>query len=283
MTSITFGPTGISLNVATGGSHLDEAAEVEALGYSTIWLPGGQLDSLDRITEVVQATDTIQVAPGIIPTEVYPSAAVAALYAELETSHPGRFVVGLGGPQQRRSLSALNAYLDRLDAADPPVPVGRRLLAAIGPRKLELARDRFAGAVPLLVTPQYTADARQILGTDSTLVISQFVVLDPDPASARRTARGPLTFLLGGGIPGYVSAMLRMGFTQDDVDQLSDRLVDSVVGWGDDEAIVARVNEHLRAGADQVVLSVLNKDGQPTPIEVARRLAGLLVQANLSS
>lgn len=283
MTSITLGPAGISLNVSTAGSHLDEAAEVEALGYSTIWLPGGQLDSLDRIAEVVRATDTIPVAPAIIPSEVYLSAAVAALYAELETSHPGRFVVGLGGPQQRRSLSALNAYLDRLDAADPPVPVGRRMLAAIGPRKLELARDRFAGAVPLLVTPHYTAGARQILGTASTLVISQFVVLDPDPAAARRTARGTLSFLLGGGIPGYVTAMLRMGFSQDDVEQLSDRLVDAVVAWGNEDAVTARVEEHLRAGADQVLLSVLNEDGQPTPIEVARRLAGRLVQVNLSS
>ncbi len=273
MTSIKLGPTGFTLDVVADGSHLDDAAELEQLGYSTIWLPGGQLDSLDRIAEIVRATTTVQVAPSIIPPDVYSSAAVATLYAELEGSDPGRFVVGLGGPQQRRSMSALNAYLDRLDTADPPVPVGRRILAAIGPRKLQLARDRFGGAVPLLVTPQYTADARQILGTDSTLVISQPVVLDRNPESARRTARGMLSFLLGGTIPGYVAAMLRMGFSQNDVDQLADRLVDAVVVWGDEDAIAARIDEHRRAGADQVALSVLTAAGGPTPIEVARRLA----------
>ena len=95
----------------------------------------------------------------------------------------GRFVLGLGGPQTARPLARLETYLDELD-----VPADRTLLAALGPKKLEMARRRAAGAIALLVTPDYTAQARAILG-DAVLVISQFVVLDTDPDSARRTAR----------------------------------------------------------------------------------------------
>lgn len=107
---------------------------------------------------------------------------------------PGRFVAGLGGPQVPRPLRPLNDYLDQLDQGEPPVPAGRRILAALGPRKLEVARERAAGAVLLLVTPGYTRAARSILGSGAALVISQLVVLDTDAARAREAARGSLRF-----------------------------------------------------------------------------------------
>ena len=268
---LDLGPFGIALNVTADRAYLDHAAEVEQLGYSTIWLPGGQIDRLDRIADLVGATTKITVASGIIPLDVYQADAVAQLYA---ATAPGRFVVGLGGPQKAaRPLRALHEYLDELDHADPPVPVERRILAALGPRKLEIARDRFAGAVPMLVTPGYTRTARQVLGADSTLIVSLPVVLDTDATRARATARGPLTFLSG--VRGYADNFVRMGFTDAEVSGLGDRLVDALVAWGDAAAIAARVDEHLDAGADQVVLSAVNEGSQPGPIEVAREFSAL--------
>lgn len=264
------GPVGISLNISPDETYLDEAARLESLGYSAIWLRGGQIDSLDRISAVVRATDSIPVATGIIPVGVYDSSAVAQLHADLQITAPDRFVVGLGGPQVPRPLRALNEYLDRLDRFDPPVPAERRILAALGPRKLELARDRAAGAVLLLVTPDYTAEARRVLGPHATLVVSLMTVLGADAAQARETARVPLRFLSGVG--GYATNFVRMGFGADDIAGLSDRLVDDLVAWGDADAIVARVHSHLAAGADHVVVSELGA----RPDEAARQLARLL-------
>ena len=275
MSKLDLGPVGVALNVLADDRHLDEAAELEELGYSTIWLPGGQIDYLGRIAEIVRATSTIPVGSAIIPLDVYEPGKVTEFYAELQASAPDRFVVGLGGPQQPRPLHALNDYLDKLDQAEPPVPARRRLLGALGPRKLELARDRSAGAIALLVTPAYTSAARHILGDQSTLVIDQMLVLDTDATRARQTARGPLQFLSG--IDGYRTNFARMGFTDADIADLSDRLVDELVSWGDVDMIAARINEHRNAGADQVALTVLAEGDQPGPIEVARQLAGRLL------
>src|ERR1700685_3658981 len=162
MSKLSLGPVGITLNVSADDTYLKEAAEAEELGYSAIWLPGGQIDSLDRIAKIVGGTRSVPVVPGITPLDVYRAAAVVQLYTQLQASAPDRFVVGLGGPQQPRPLGPLNDYLDELDRAEPPVPAGRRILAALGPRKLELARDRSAGAIPLLVTSAYTSAARQL-------------------------------------------------------------------------------------------------------------------------
>src|SRR6266436_2862343 len=191
MSKLSLGPVGIALNVSADGTYLKEAAEAEELGYSAIWLPGGQIDSLDRIAKIVGATTSVPVIPGIIALDVYSAAAVVQLYAQMQASAPERFVVGLGGPQRPRPLRPLNDYLDELDRTEPPV------LAALGPRKLELARDRAAGAVALLVTPAYTRQARRILGGQPTLIISQMLVLDTNAARARQAARVPLSFLSG--------------------------------------------------------------------------------------
>jgi probable F420-dependent oxidoreductase len=274
MSKLSLGPVGMALNVSADDSYLKEAAEVEQLGYAAIWLPGGQIDRLDRIASIVGATTSVPVIPGIIPLDVYPAAAVVQLYAQLQASAPDRFIAGLGGPQRPRPLRPLNDYLDELDRAAPPVPAGRRILAALGPRKLELARDRAAGAVPLLVTPAYTRQARRILGDESTLIISQMLVLDTDAARARQAARRPLSFLSG--VRGYQASFARMGFTDRDIAGLSDRLVDELVIWGSADRITARISEHLDAGADQVALTVLSQDGQPGPIEAARELANSL-------
>jgi probable F420-dependent oxidoreductase len=270
MSKLSIGPIGIALNVSDDDSYLKQAAELEDLGYSTIWLPGGQIDRLDRIAAVIGATTSVPVGSAIIPVDRFGPGAVAELYARTG----GRFIVGLGGPQQPRPLRGLNDWLDRLDRSEPPVPAGARILAALGPRKLELAARRAAGAIPLLVTPAYTAWARSILGERATLVINQMVVLDTDPAEARETARGPLRFLSG--VSGYRAGFARMGFAAADIGTLSDHLVDELVTWGRATDIGARVSEHLEAGADQVALTVLSRDGQPDLAQAARLLADAL-------
>ncbi|HEY3718181.1 MAG TPA: TIGR03620 family F420-dependent LLM class oxidoreductase [Jatrophihabitantaceae bacterium] len=264
--------TGIAIDIHADGSHRDTAAELERLGYHTLWVPGGQLDRLDRVSELLAATDSIQVATGIVALGVHAPAEVAAIYAELTERYPGRFVLGVGGPQQRRSLAALGDQLTELDAHG--VPAHDRLLAALGPRKVAIARRRTAGAIVLLVTPEFTAQVRSELGEGSILVADQFVVVDIVADRARAAVREPLAFLAT--VAGYRAAFRRMGFTDADADQASDRLVDAVSVWGDVDDIAARVTAHRAAGADQVVLSVLSTDGGPKPLHAAELLANRL-------
>jgi probable F420-dependent oxidoreductase len=270
MSKLGLGPVGVALNVSD--TYLAEAAEAERLGYSAVWLPGGQIDDLGRLADLVRATTAVPVASSIISLDVYSPEAVTGFCAQLEASAPGRFVPGLGGPQTPRPLRALNAFLDRLDQAEPPVSAQRRLLASLGPRKLELARDRCAGAIVLLVTPAYIGAARQVLGDQAALVVDQMLVLDADAGRARQTARGPLRFLSG--LPGYRASFVRMGFTESEIDGLSDRLVDELVIWGDPDMATERIGQQLQAGADHIMLQVLSQGGQPGPIEAARSLAG---------
>jgi probable F420-dependent oxidoreductase len=257
--------------VGEGRGFVDAAVALEAMGYATIWLTGGPLASLDQIAQVVEATERVTVATGILSVDRFPADDVAALYHRLEGSHPGRFVVGLGGAHGARPLPTLAAYLDRLDEAG--VPAGRRVMAALGPRMLDLARDRAAGVLPVLVTPEYTADARARLGDDTTLAIEQLLVLESDADRARALARQPLGFLASA--PGYQRSFRRMGIADEDVAGLRDGLVDAVVPWGDTDTVVAHLRRHLDAGADHLAISpVTGSDAQP--LDEWRRLADAL-------
>lgn len=254
-TTTSLGPIGY----ATGPAPADAAA-LEAAGARTLWLAGGSIDRLDRLTGLLDGTRDAVVVPGIVPTGVHPAHAVAALHADGARRHPGRFLTGLGAPQQPRALGALESYLDELDAADPPVPRPERLLAALGPRKLALARDRFAGAVTLLVTPEHTADARAALGPDRLLAVMLPTVVLPTAGlpthPATDAARAQLLEMLGFllRVPGYRANARRLGFTDDEIDTVADRLVDAVTAQGTPDDVAARVAEHHAAGADHVVL-----------------------------
>jgi probable F420-dependent oxidoreductase len=255
------GRYGVALTVT---DDLEEHARaVEGWGYSAIWVAGGQLATLDPLLRILRATTRVAVVPGIIPLDVHGPAAIAELYAEAERIAPGRLVVGLGG--QAGGIAALTSALDELDAA---VPLERRLLAALGPRKLDLARERFGGAVTLLVDPGYTVWARKRLGAGPTLVVDQMVVLDEDPAAARAAAREPLSFLST--VPGYAAAFSRMGFSDTEIGGMSDGLVDAAFAWGGLDRVVARLREQEAAGAAHVVIGPL---GGPGELETAERLA----------
>jgi probable F420-dependent oxidoreductase len=247
------GATHTALTTAEPEVAVATATELEELGYATLWLAGGQGNNLPRITEVVRGTSRIQVASGILSVDQVPSAEVATAYADLPA---GRFVVGLGGAHGARPLGTLNAYLDEIDAA---VPAADRILSALGPKMLELARDRASGAYPYLVTPDYIASAREILGAGKQLAVLLNVVAEADAAAAREAVRGAgLRFLTG--MPAYAANLRRMGFSDGDIADLSDRLVDGVSVWGDFDTVVARLGEYRAAGADQVVVQL---DGLP--------------------
>jgi probable F420-dependent oxidoreductase len=256
MTTIDLGPTGAVLSPGDDG-FVETAVELERLGFRTIWVTGGPLATLTQIADVVAATSSARIASAIIPVDRFGSVEVADLYAELERDHPGRFVLGLGGAHGADPLATLNAYLDRLDGAVPP---GRRVMAALGPKMLDLARDRAAGALPVLVTPDYVRTVKAAL-PDTTLAVEQLVVLDTDPGTARAAARIPLGFL--GQVPAYQSSFRRMGFADDDIATLGDPLVDGVVAWGDATAIAARVTALREAGADHVAVSIVSSAPQP--------------------
>ncbi|MEW2407181.1 LLM class F420-dependent oxidoreductase [Streptomyces griseoviridis] len=260
------------------GELAEAAAELEDLGFGAVWLGG---NSAARHAEpLVAATSKLVVGTSIQSIWQYDAEESAAAFAELESAHPGRFVLGLGvshaklAEQYRRPYSALVGYLDALDAAG--VPADRRLLAALGPKTLELSRDRAAGAIPYLVTPEHTAYARGILGVSPLLAPELMVVMEPDPATARALAREALASYLS--LPNYTKNFLRHGFTEDDLaDGGSDRLIDTVFAWGDDSTIRARVAEFQEAGADHLALQLIDANPRDSlPRAGWRRLAALL-------
>jgi probable F420-dependent oxidoreductase len=260
------------------GELADTAAELEQLGYGAVWLGGSS--AARHAVPLIEATSTLAVGTSIQSIWQYDAAESAASFAELEAAHPGRFLLGLGvshaklADQYRRPYSALVSYLDALDTAG--VPAEGRLLAALGPRTIELARDRSAGSIPYLVTPEHTARSREILGETPLLAPELKVVLETDPTLARTLAREALAPYLG--LPNYTDNFLRNGFTEADLaDGGSDRLVDAVFAWGEETQIRTRIDEFIDAGADHVALQVVDGTSHDSlPRESWRRLASLL-------
>lgn len=262
---------------AGAAERVEAAAELERLGYGALWL-GGNTAARDA-APLIGATGRIVVGTSIQSIWEHKASEAAAGFAELEVSHPGRFVLGLGvshaplAPGYRRPYSTMVGYLDELDRAG--MRSGHRVLAALGPKMLDLSRDRAAGAIPYLVTPEHTAQARERLG-DGPLLAPEFkVVLDADPSRARATARAYLAMYLK--LPNYTKNLLTLGFTDADVsDGGSDRLIDSVFGWGDEATVRARIDAFHDAGADHVALQLVEDDTTRLPREGWRRLAALL-------
>ena len=260
------------------GERAEAAAELAELGFGAIWLGGNS--SAANAAPLLEATSRIAVGTSIQSIWDHEPGAAAASFADLNAAHPGRFVLGLGvshakiADRYRRPYSALVAYLDALDEAG--VPAEGRVLAALGPKTIELARDRAAGSIPYLITAEQTAQSRELLGEAPLLAPELKVVLESDPAKARSVARGYLAIYLG--LPNYTNNFLRNGFTEDDLlDGGSDRLIDAVYAWGTDEQIRARIDEFIEAGADHVALQIV--DGGPRydlPRGAWRRLASLL-------
>jgi probable F420-dependent oxidoreductase len=268
---------------AGGEASVDVAAELEDLGYGALWSSGGFDPGLSpRFGRLLSATRHATVASGIVSIWVASPEEVSGGVADLEATYPGRFLLGLGASHApivenyARPYSKMVEYLDALDSSRSVVTKDRRVLAALGPRMLKLAAERSAGAHPYFVPAQHTARAREILGSGPLLAPEVTVVLERDPAQARRLAR---TFTEGYlALPNYANNLRSLGFDDDDLAGAgSDRLVDAVVGWGDVSAVADHVRAHLDAGADHVCVQVVSAGRESFPLTEYRELAPALL------
>jgi probable F420-dependent oxidoreductase len=287
MTTLTgAGVWAASLRYGDPAAAADAAAELEALGYTAAWLPDVGGDLFPAVENLLAATSSLTVATGILNLWMHEPADAAAEHARLTAIHGSRFLMGIGvshGPfinltepgRYTKPLARMQEFLDGLDSAPTPVAVEDRVLAALGPKMLELARARTAGSHPYLVTPEHTAVAREALGPGKLVAPEQAVVLETDPAAARAIARAHLAVYLG--LPNYTNNWKRFGFTDDDLaDGGSDRLVDAFVAWGGEDVIVDRVQAHRDAGADHVCVQVLTDNPMDLALAGWRELAPLL-------
>jgi len=253
------------------------AAEIEELGYGALWYPEAVWkESFSVAALVLSWTNRLVVASGI--TNIYARDATSAASGSktLADAYPGRFVLGLGcsheplvqmrGHVYGRPVSTMRAYLDAMDSAPymahEPAEPAPRLLAALGPRMLDLAAERTAGAHPYFVPVEHTAFARERLGPEPFLAVEQSVILDNDETRAREVARPFAAFYVEA--DNYRRNLLRLGWAEAELaDGGSDRLLEAVVAYGDEAAIRDRVRAHLEAGADHVCIQVLpNTDAQ---------------------
>jgi probable F420-dependent oxidoreductase len=275
------------LRYGDAGLIAEAAAELDELGYNAIWIPDVGGDVLGSVETLLRSTPRIVVATGILNVWMQDPAEVARRRASWSADWQRRFVLGLGvshAPlidhghpgRYQKPFSKMVEFLDALDAAEVPFPADARVLAALRPRMLGLARDRAAGVHPYFVPPEHVAGAREILGPDATIAVELAVVLDRDPSTARATARRHTATYVR--LPNYTNNLRNFGFGDDDFAQDgSDRLVDAIVAWGDLDTIARRVSAMRDAGADHVCLQVIRPDDE-LPRDDWRDLAGALVE-----
>lgn len=243
-----------------GEARLTElGGTLETAGYRTLWLGMAQAD-LAPFEPVLAGTTRMVAATGIANIWTVPAEALGAAYHRVSTAYPDRVLLGVGAghpeanQDYRKPYESVQDYLEELYAEQ--VPAEAVMLAALGPKVLELAGGKTAGAHPYLVSPEHTARARQILGPQPVLAPEQKVVLETDPGRARQIARDGIGFYLE--LANYRANLLRLGFTEEEMaGGGSDRLVDALVAWGSVEQIAERLAEHHRAGANHVGVQVL--------------------------
>jgi probable F420-dependent oxidoreductase len=247
-----------------GGDTPELAVGLERLGFGTLWLGGSPSGDLIAVEQVLEATSTLTVATGIVNVWQDPDPGkVARSFARVDARHPGRFLLGVGighpevAKQYARPYETLASYVDGLRSGG--VPADSLVLAALGPRVLRLAAEKTAGAHPYLVPPEYTRQAREILGAGPLLAPEQKAVLETDPDKARAIGRPRVQFPYLGTV-NYRSNLARLGWSADDMDNGgSDALIDALVASGRDDQVAARVNAHLDAGADHVCVQLLTE------------------------
>jgi probable F420-dependent oxidoreductase len=238
----------------------EQAVEIEKLGYGAVWIGGSPAGDLNYVEPILERTETLQVATGIVNVWTAPAKQVAEAYHRIEDAYPGRFLlgVGIGHPEHteeyRKPYDVLVEYLDVLD--EECVPTSRRVVAALGPKVLKLSAQRSAGAHPYLTTPEHTAQAREVIGNSVFLAPEHKVVLTRDADEARAIGRQTVDFYLN--LSNYLNNWKRLGFTDEDIAKPgSDKLIDAVVAHGTADDIAKRMGEHLDAGADHVTIQVL--------------------------
>jgi probable F420-dependent oxidoreductase len=245
-----------------------DAVEIEKLGYGTLWVGGSQPAQLRFAEPILETTTNLVVATGVVNIWSAPAKTVAQSFHLIDTAYPDRFLLGVGVghrehvAEYRAPYDVLVDYLDELDAAG--VPSNRRVIAALGPRVLDLAARRSAGAHPFLTTPEHTLRARALLGAEAYLAPEHAVVLSTEIDEARAVGRKMIAKALG--LINHVNNWKRLGFTEADLAKPgSDRLIDAVVAHGSADEIADRLNQHLEAGADHVAIRVLGGQDKLLP------------------
>ena len=263
-----------------GGSQLtpELAASLEQLRYGTLWVGGSPSGDLTLVEQLLDATTTLTLATGIVNIWQADAHEVAASFKRIEARHPGRFLLGVGAGHREatqryaKPYETLVGYVDVL--LGEGVAEASLVLAALGPRVLRLAAGRTAGAHPYLVTPEYTRQARAILGPGPLLAPDQKVVLDTDADRARATGRERVSTYLG--LVNYTNNLRRLGWGDDDLSGVgSDALIDALVARGSAGEVAAQLTEHLTAGADHVAIQVLTAPGADL-LDAYRELAQAL-------
>jgi len=290
------GPVGVwsfALQRLAAADEGAAASEYESLGYPCTWMPEslGSKEVFAHAALLLGATQRMVIATGIANIYARDPMAMANGAKALGEAYPGRFVLGIGvshapsvqtrGASYGKPIETMVAYLDAMAAAryaapepDPPVPL---VLAALGPRMLELAAERADGAHPYFVPVDHTPIARRHVGPETCLAVEQTAVLATDPSQGRAVGRSFAKGYLG--LPNYANNLRRLGWAEADVEgEGSDRLIDAVIAWGDVDAIVARVKAHLDAGADHVCVQLRTADPTDPALEGHRELGAALLE-----
>jgi probable F420-dependent oxidoreductase len=291
------GPVGVFLPFSrTGAASADLQREavrrLERAGYRAAWTNeavGGK-DALVQLAVLLAATERMVFGTSIANIWARAPQTAHGAAALLSQAFPGRFVLGLGvgyphqaasvGREFGRPVTMMRDYVDQMTAPTQlPAPdvAYPKIVGANGPKMLALSGEITDGALPAMVPPEFTAQARQLLGPDKLLVVALAVAAEADPDQAKATARRTVAGRLGA--PGtYAATMARLGYSEREITEVSDRLVDALVAYGGAAAIAARVREHLAAGADHVLVMPTSSDfadGVDQLEQLASTLAGL--------
>jgi probable F420-dependent oxidoreductase len=284
----------VSMDGMTAAAAAGFAKRVEEWGYAALWIPESRgRNALVHSSWLLANTQRLIVATGIANIYARDPMAMANGQRGLNEQSDGRFLLGVGvshrpmvqgvrGHNYGRPVATMRAYLEAMRAAPYQAPMPRQqsltIVAALGPRMMALSSELANGAHPYNTTPQHTAQARSILGPGKLLCPEAWVLLETDPATARSAAREALSRYLQ--LENYVNSWRREGFSDDDLaGGGSQRFLDAMVAWGDEDAIRARIQEHWDAGADHVCIQPINAQGSR---EVDERILNLLAPARRS-
>jgi probable F420-dependent oxidoreductase len=263
-------------------SAIDEAAaELDTLGYGALWIPGGIDDAvLGDVDRLLSATKRIAIATGIINIWKQEASDVATWWKGQSPERQARVWLGIGvshgaiiGDAWMKPVAKTREWLDQAEAAG--LPADAICIAALGPKMMALAGKRTGGAHPYLADPSHTATARGILGPGKILAPEQGVVVETDPDKARALAREAVAYYTQ--LPNYANNWRRLGYSEDDIATVSDKLIDGIFAWGTATQIADRVKAHHDAGADHVCIQVISGSGLEGSRAAWRELSGVLL------
>ncbi|HEX4753816.1 MAG TPA: TIGR03620 family F420-dependent LLM class oxidoreductase [Solirubrobacterales bacterium] len=265
---MNFGDRGVWTSYRRIGEEnaAEAAGDAEAAGFGTFWLGGSP--RLEQARPLLEGSENLVIGTSIVNIWGYDPVDLAREFQELEADFPGRLCVGIGvghpeaTSDYKRPLTALEKFLDGVDAAPEPIPTDRRIIAALAPKMLAMSVRRSLGTIPYFTSVDHTRWARETIGPDAILIAELACVLDEDVERARATAREYAAMYLQ--LSNYTNALLQHGFEQADLeDGGSDRLIDHVIPHGSAAEVAAAAQAHCDAGADQVCFQPLGGKGIP--------------------